>query len=370
METGPAIEGADPILIQHSNKDTVEQKIMENNENRFRLMESTPPMNEPLLSDLGDATKHILNGTYICPEGVDAYTKNFIASLQITTPINPADFIPNTVSLQDYQAHWKRITECTSSSISGLHFGHWKAAAESNFLSELHALFTDIIVSTSYSPVWWQQGLLVMLEKKKGVCIPSKLHAILLMDANFNFPNKLFFGQHMLQWAESRNQIPQEIGGSQNGHQTIDCAINQVLTLDAFRQKRISGAVTSMDADTCYDHMAHSMISLCSQCLALVVEVITSLLLTIQLMKFFLQTAFGDSTCFYGSWQPIPLQGCCQGNGGGPAMWVSVSIILVHQLWANGHIAMFIQVISGLKVSFAGFLYVDDGAHHSGTYTY
>ena len=71
-------------------------------------MESTPPMNELLLSDLGflsdtNATKHILNGTYSCPEGVDAYTKNFIASLQITTPIDPADFIPNTVSLQDYR---------------------------------------------------------------------------------------------------------------------------------------------------------------------------------------------------------------------------------------------------------------------------
>ena len=33
-----------------------------------------------------------------------------------------------------------------------------------------------------------------MLEKKKGVRIPSKLHAILLMEADFNFPSKLFFG--------------------------------------------------------------------------------------------------------------------------------------------------------------------------------
>ena len=28
---------------------------------------------------------------------------------------------------------------------------------------------------------------------------------------------------------------------------------------------------------------------------------------------------------------------------------------------ANGHVATFVRVISGLKVSFAGFLYVDDG---------
>ena len=117
METGLAVEEADPILIRHSDKDTVKQKIMENNKNHFQLMESTPPMNELLLSNLGflsdtDAARRILNGTYICPEGVDAYTKNFITSLQITTPIDPTDFIPNTVLLQDYQAHWKQSKEC------------------------------------------------------------------------------------------------------------------------------------------------------------------------------------------------------------------------------------------------------------------
>ena len=277
----------------------------------------------------------VLRELMLTPRTSSHHSKSLLQSIRLTSS-------PTWFHCRDYQAHWKWSKECTSSSISGLHFGHWKAAAESNFLSKLHALFTDIVVSTGYSPIRWQQGLSVMLEKKKGVHIPSKLHAILLMEADFNFPNKLFFGRRMLQWAESRNQIPREIGGSQNGHQAINCAINQVLTLDAFRQKRISGAVTSMDADTCYDHMAHSMISLCLQCLALAVEVITSLLLTIQLMKFFLRTAFGDSTCFYGGWQPIPLQGCCQGNGGGPVMWVSVLIILVHQLWANGHVAMFV----------------------------
>ena len=137
-------------------------------------MESTPPMNELLLSDLGflsdtNTTKHILNGTYICPEGVDAYTKNFIASLQITAPIDPTDFIPNTVSLQDYQAHWKWSKECTSSSISGLHFGHWKAAAESNFLYKLHALFTDIIITTGYSPAsGGSKGYRSCLKRRRG----------------------------------------------------------------------------------------------------------------------------------------------------------------------------------------------------------
>ena len=42
-------------------------------------------------------------------------------------------------------------------------------------------------------------------------------------------------------------------------------------------------------------------------------------------------------------------------------MLLSVSIVHVHQLWANGHVATFVRAVSGLKVSFAGFLYVDDG---------
>ena len=41
-----------------------------------------------------------------------------------------------------------------------------------------------------------------MLEKKKGVYHPEKLRAILLMEANFNFPIKLFLGKRVVNWAE------------------------------------------------------------------------------------------------------------------------------------------------------------------------
>ena len=79
METGLAVKGADPILIWHSNKDTVEQKIMENNKNRFRLMESTPPMNELLLSDLG-----FLSGTM--PQNVSSMEPTSVLRELMLTP--------------------------------------------------------------------------------------------------------------------------------------------------------------------------------------------------------------------------------------------------------------------------------------------
>jgi len=54
-------------------------------------------------------------------------------------------------------------------------------------------------------------------------------------------------------------------------------------------------------------------------------------------MKFFIQNAYGDSDCFYGSsTSELPFQGVCQGNGTGPALWLAVSITLVNMLCTHG----------------------------------
>ena len=72
------------------------------------------------------------------------------------------------VSKDDYKNYWKMSKECTSSSISSLHFGHWNAAADSDFLSEMNSLFMEIVVSAGYSPNRWQQGLSVMPGEEAG----------------------------------------------------------------------------------------------------------------------------------------------------------------------------------------------------------
>jgi hypothetical protein len=68
---------------EYEDQATVEQLIMANNAAHFHLMEDTPPMTEPLLSDLGyladtEAVAQILDGTYICPPGTDDYTRDFL----------------------------------------------------------------------------------------------------------------------------------------------------------------------------------------------------------------------------------------------------------------------------------------------------
>jgi len=48
-----------------------------------------------------------------------------------------------------------------------------------------------------FSPQHWQSGLQVVLKKKASVIHIDKLHALLLMEAEFNFGNKILFGHWM-----------------------------------------------------------------------------------------------------------------------------------------------------------------------------
>jgi len=80
--------------VQYTDRATVEDKIMQNNEKHFWLTENLPPMIEPLQSELGfladtEAARRILNGTYIYPPELDEHTVEFLK-----------DMIPMMVSSQ------------------------------------------------------------------------------------------------------------------------------------------------------------------------------------------------------------------------------------------------------------------------------
>ena len=64
-----------------------------------------------------------------------------------------------------YQYYWKQSKEQTASSFSGLHFGHYKAAAYSDTLSKIHALKLALIIKMGLAPERWTRGLSVMFEK-------------------------------------------------------------------------------------------------------------------------------------------------------------------------------------------------------------
>jgi hypothetical protein len=136
--------------------------------------------------------------------------------------------------------------------------------------------------------------------------------------------------------------------------------MNCRLTTNISRQRRAPLAIASVDAQTCYDRMAHSIASIAMQGWQVSPKAIRGMLLPIQRMKYFLCTAFGDSSTCFGGVRLLPFQGGCQGNKGAPAMWLVVSTRLVRLMHTRGFVSRIKAAMSSVGVKFAGFLFVDD----------
>jgi hypothetical protein len=163
-------------------------------------------------------------------------------------PDRGAHCVETTISRDNWKWYWKKAEESTSSAHSGLHFGHWKAAAQCDYLSELHSLFTEIATSSGYVVPRWTKGLVVMLEKKPGVILVDKLRAINLLEGDFNYATKLLLGVRMMQNAEQNGLTVPEALGSRKNHDAKELAHNRRLQADISRQQVRPLAVASVDA--------------------------------------------------------------------------------------------------------------------------
>ena len=159
----------------------------------------------------------------------------------------------------DFIHHWGGSREKTASSLSGRHFGHYKAASRSRQLSEIHASFLHVASLSGICLKRWAKGLTIMIEKLKGVIRVDKLRALLLMEADFNSLNKLIFSSRMIRSSEQHKRVPEELFGSRKKLSAILVVVNKRLVTDTFRQKRRSGAIAGVDAVQCYDRIVHSL---------------------------------------------------------------------------------------------------------------
>lgn len=350
------------VLHSYTTQPEVEQALQRCLESRFSLTDNSPIMQPYLFHLLGNgvltpAGQRILKGEPIMlPRHLsNKYTKWLLTGMACPNP--PVPPIEKHISILDFQRYWSRTKEKTSSSLSGLHFGHYKAAASSDMLSEFHAFFTEIVFRSGYSLKRWQRGLQVILEKKPGVRLVNKLRAILLMEADFNFGNKLFVGSRMIH--QVRDHLPRELYGGVKGRRVEFMALSRRLMADILRQTRRPGAVASVDAQSCYDRITHSTASLCCQRWGVSHRIMESMLSTIQGMRFYLRTGYGDSTDYNGGGRTT-FQGICQGNGAGPAVWLAISAVLILLLREKTQHHPIRGAFSSASLVIAALLFVDD----------
>jgi len=320
------VEQEDSTIQEFTGQEEVHEAIWSNiHQKRFYLAEQAPICSNLLRGEFGynadtESARQVLSGAYNPTHPIDEATKELFDTVAAIRQKVEKDSISTIIKHGDWSNFWRKPNENTSSSRSGRHFGHYIAGASSELISHFHAVKTSIVLSRGISLERWAQGLSVMIKKVQGCSLVSKLRSILLMEADFNCANKLLYGIRMLNNVRRHELMPEEIFSEKN-RMADDGTLAKTLFYDLVRQSRRPAGLSSVDADNCYDRIAHAIASLVCQAFGVPQEAVGSMLQTIQEMKFFLRTAYGDSTSAAGSHIEVKTQGLCQGNGAAPAGW-------------------------------------------------
>jgi hypothetical protein len=308
-------------IKEYTVQEDVEQAIQRECKVRFSLAHSAPIMNLLLgeklryLSDEALA-KAIITGTYKITIDLNPATAMILKEIgKLGIKIVNGDSNEIIITPEDFKQFWKKVNKFTSSSMSGVHYGHYKAAIQDPQSTNVLALQLTIIAHSGIPPESWSVGLQVMLEKIAGVCLIEKLRAIQLYEADFNCYNQFIFGRQAMQTLADSGYIPEELF-SQKGSTAEDAKFDKTLMVDLSRQARQPMTVVSADAAYCYNRVNHVIMSLVW--LALTngnIPAIVSTLICLQTMKFFQRTGFGESRTFFGgAGIRLYMMGLGQGN--------------------------------------------------------
>ncbi len=101
----------------------------------------------------------------------------------------------------------------------------------------------------------------------------------------------------MMERARRYNLMPDEICSEKNW-MANNGTLTKTLFFGTVRQARALAAIASVDTSNCYNRIAHAIASLVFQAFGVPESAIESMLGTIEIMKFFLCTGFGDSKQF------------------------------------------------------------------------
>ena len=342
-------------------KQDIEQRCMEENIARFTQANHTPPLLDDQRRLLG-WTANTITSTSILDGVCDFSSGDLHPDLQRTLKyFKRSTQIPNIsscISCEEYQYRWSRCREFTSTGVSGLHMGHFRASCLDNSCAWVDRILCEIPLQTGYSLSRWQTCIDVMIPKKKDSLKVTKLRTICLMEADFNFINKLI-GRRALANAEDFNDIAIEQFGSRKAKSAIIHAINKQLVFDIARQRKQAVALLVLDAKSCYDRIAPPIASLALKRWGMAQSNIDMLFNSISNMSHYIRTSYGNSADTY-SQQDTPFHGVLQGNGAGPAIWVAVSSPLLDRMRAEGCGLQMSSINKAEVKQIVGFAFVDD----------
>jgi hypothetical protein len=316
---GPWVSVTDP--------EEIAQFVCEINQKQYNQAHITPFASQYLNENIGmnlegPAVASILNGTFQLPHDAPLLpeTRRIITTLG-TPPAGGRFTFPTLIKVDEFKATYSIVKERTSSSISGRHVGHYKAATQDDQLSQLHSIMMSLPYIVGFSPERWQKVVDVMLEKDPGTPKIHRLRIIALIESDFNQSQRILIARRLSHRMEDIQIIPEMQYGSRPGKLCISPVLNKQLTHDIVRQTKQTIAVIENDAVGCYDRLMNPFILLGMRWLGVPESLAKSIGQTWSHTTHFIKTQFGVSTVSYTNTPQTPLFGPGQGSTTGPTLW-------------------------------------------------
>jgi hypothetical protein len=139
-------------LIEHATQEKIEEAISNNiHQKCFFLAEAAPACNGRLRGIFGYnaatvTAKQKLNGKYTYPDDFDKATREICEECARIRLKVPKDSINLSINSTDWKMQWRGKCKATSSSESGLHFGHYISGCSSEQISHFHALKSTLLL--------------------------------------------------------------------------------------------------------------------------------------------------------------------------------------------------------------------------------
>ena len=144
---------ADGLVKESTTQEETEEMIFDETEYRFQLAMDAPISSTDLLSKLGnlvdtEIAQQITEGTFDITDETDEATAEILEEIGSMGIQLTNGSVCITITPEEFRQYWKRAREGTSLSLSGVHFGHYKAAAQSTELCNFLAKQVKLIART------------------------------------------------------------------------------------------------------------------------------------------------------------------------------------------------------------------------------
>jgi len=209
-------------------------------------------------------------------------------------------------------------------------------------------------------PERWSRTVQILLEKYQVSPWSNRLRIIELFDSQVNAGLQIIFGKRMIKNALEKGEIHDSTYGSVPRRTAQDAVMEKVLSMDTMRTKQITGAIFDCDAKGCYDRIIAALQSISSRRLGVPRTTAIYFSRFWQMCKHHIRTRHGTSKEYYQSSIYEMLYGIGQGNGAGPAFWLSNLIVMFMVLDTLNSGMQFRSPNKSRKYKSTGMGYVDD----------